>query len=1068
LPFGRGAATRQATISDPSPDRGRAAPLILRPLGLLACLVSVATCQSPAEPDLAALDRAALAQIEAVLSPIPRFSGSRMTDGSLKAMTAGTCSPVLLQPVRPPLGAGGRRRLAELGWSISRIVPSPRNAAPRFRLQALRTLLGEPTSEGRQRAVHLFQNALARDPGSAARKNDLAAAHLLRGRLDGEPGELAAALELLEPITAERTAPPDALFNQGYALQCLTLWDAARDTWRRVPGAVAPGARTGEAAAAGNAEPGPLQLRRRGEWLLGEWAQRGLASDLAAAEALGARLEARNGDRLLSAAAGVIAQALKAGDRARLRQLRQGHAAFHQVRGQAIYSQCLPKVLSAAEASLLAAGSPFAGWVQLDEAVCAYFDKDFHRAETILLPLRANARGRGFPSLAGRADWMLGLVRMVQGRFVEADRYYSEGIDLFSRLGEAAHAVYLQSLRARSYDYGGARQEAWHERLTALALRRAVDDPERLFTIFDEAAQALRRQGFPVAALGFLDEQMRAAERAARETGKTDLLAFAHMYRAELLAEIGRRPEAAADVARAAEACSWLPSDNESRRRLLTEIGVQKTLLRGTVSPDGALRAIDAAITFFTGPASALGDQVEILKLYKLRAQLELDHGRFAAARDDLLRGIAEVERQRLEVAAMDDRARFLTQGRGLFLTLMRLELDRLHDPEAALATLERSSNRVHGDTALARLGAPAAAALRIGAETLRAAFPPATLVVRYGHLNDRLLLWTFRGGRLELEQRPMPDAELARQVQLCRDLLSHGASPTGQDTPCDTLAQTALPRRLRELPAGTRILLIPDEALASLPFAALRISPRGPRLVERFRLSYAPSLTSWLAAVAPRRPPGPPRTALFVSDPAFSRELFNLSRLPAARKFVAGYASHYSRAEILSDQKATAAALLASLDRFEILHFDGHGLTNFQYPERGGLLLAPAHPAAPDLRSSLLTAADLPPRSLRRLRLVILGACSTGLTTYRETAEVTGLAAAFLARGVPEVVAAAWTVPDEPSARLLDRFHQELAAGRPTDEALQTAQLALLHSALPESERTTTWAAFQVFQGGR
>ena len=1009
-----------------------------------------------------------------------------------EAVADGVCPSALTRPALLVLDAEERRRLKELSRAVSGIARTPDNEAAVLRLSALWGLIENPTSEGRDRLVRLFQSALAREPKSADRKNDLAVAYLLRASVDGQTGELAAALELLEPITKDQASPAGALFNHAYALQCLTLRDAAREMWRRVPGAYPASAQLQLSPAlavtvnnvsgsrnqnASLTEMGPLQLRRRGEWLLGEWGSHRLQGDLSGsrallreAEVIGARLEARSRDRLLSSAVGIILQAFKDGDRQRLLRLQRGHAAFHDVRGTAIYSECRPGELASAESSLAVAGSPFASWVRLDQAVCAYFDKDFQHAETILLALRAKARSRGYLSLEGRADWLLGLVRMVQGRFVEADRSYSEAIDLFSRLGEAAHAVYLQSLRAKSYDYGGAKQEAWRERLAALARRPSVDDPERLFTIFDEAAQALRRQGFPVAALGFLAEQMRAAERAARETGKTDLLAFTLMYRADLFIEIGRRAEAAADVDRAADVWSRLPAGNESRRRLQAEIDVRRSLLDEGANPEETLTAFNHAIAFFAGPSNSLGDQVEILKLYKLRAQVELEHGRFAAARDDLLRGIAEMERQRLEVAAMDDRARFLSQGRDLFRALIRLELDQLHDAGAALVSFERGSNRVLADASEAHLGGANMSALRFRAEALRDLLPAGTLVVRFGHLADRLLLWTFLAGRMEFEQRPLPEADLARQIQLCRDLLSRGASSTEREVACDALAQTALPKRLQGLPAGSRVLLIPDDALASLPFAALRTSPGSPYLVERFRLSYTPSLSSWLAGTpAPSPPHGPPQTALFVSDPAFSRELFpDLSQLPASQKAVAGYASRYRHAKTLSDQRATAPALLAALDHFEVLQFDGHGLTNSQYPERGGLLLAPANPVAPDLHSSLLTARDLPPRALQHLRLVILGACSTGLTTYRETAEVTGLAAGFLARGVPEVIAAAWRVPDEPSALLLDRLHRELAAGRPTDEALQTAQLALLHSSLSERDRTATWAAFQVFRGKR
>ncbi len=263
--------------------------------------------------------------------------------------------------------------------------------------------------------------------------------------------------------------------------------------------------------------------------------------------------------------------------------------------------------------------------------------------------------------------------------------------------------------------------------------------------------------------------------------------------------------------------------------------------------------------------------------------------------------------------------------------------------------------------------------------------------------------------------------------------------------------------------------MIIPDEITAPLSFAALRTDPRGPYLVERVRLSYAPSLSLLLlSGQGPDHTHAfPLRSALFVSDPAFRSDLFSsLPRLPAARRAAGSYAAHYAQAELLSDRQATVPAVLEALARADVFHFDGHGLINSQYPERSGLLLAP-DAGAPG-NSSTLKATDLPRRMPRRLRLVILGACSTGLTAYRDTAEVSGLAATFLARGIPEVVATAWAVRDDVAADLLDRFHQGLAAGQPTDAALRSAQLGLLHERSTEAAGIATWAAFQVFRGAK
>ncbi len=689
--------------------------------------------------------------------------------------------------------------------------------------------------------------------------------------------------------------------------------------------------------------------------------------------------------------------------------------------------------------------------MRLDEAVCAYFAKDFVRIESILLPLRKEARRLSALALEGRCEWMLGLVRMVQARFVEADLRYAAAIDRFSRLGETGHVVYLRSLRAKNYEFGGARREAWRERMAALQARGAVEDPERLFTIFQEAAQALRRQGYRAAALRFVTEQMRAAERAARATGETALLAYTLIGRAGLLDEMGETAKATADLDRAEQLWSRLEADDESKRDIRVDIDVQRLLL-AAARPRKDLAAVDRALAFYSG-TSSLGDQIEVLKLHRLRAQVQLQLRRPAAARADLQQGVAEIERQRLEIALPEDRARFVGEARGLFEDLIRLELDVFQDAAAALDVLERSSNRLLADVA----GVGMSALHRVPADVL---------VVRYGHLSNRLLVWTLQHGRLELEQHPAAAADLAHQAQRCRTSLMAGDATRGSGTGCEALARTILPKRLLTQPDETSVVIIPDELLVALPFAALRTVPDAPYFIERFTLSYAPSLALLAEGTAGPLPhPISAPRALFVSDPAFDRERFpRLSRLGRAQEFVAAHMARYPESELLTGPDATVPAVIRALSRCDLLHFDGHGIVNAQVPERGGLLLAPDAPRGVGEESGLLTADDLPPAALKRLRLVILGACSTGLATYPDTAEVAGLAATFLARGVPDVVTAAWDVPDEGAALLLDLLHRELAAGQPTDRALRAAQLALLRS---DARGSRTWAAFQLFRGG-
>jgi CHAT domain-containing protein len=93
-----------------------------------------------------------------------------------------------------------------------------------------------------------------------------------------------------------------------------------------------------------------------------------------------------------------------------------------------------------------------------------------------------------------------------------------------------------------------------------------------------------------------------------------------------------------------------------------------------------------------------------------------------------------------------------------------------------------------------------------------------------------------------------------------------------------------------------------------------------------------------------------------------------------------------------------------------------------------------------------------------------MLAACETGNEYAAGSEGATSLARAFLAAGVPTVVASLWDVGDHPAARLSDLFHRNLLAGDDAEEALRKAQLAMLHGSDETGRSPAAWGAFEVF----
>ena len=1034
-------------------------PLALGPLLGFACLAVLAgTCAESARGG----DRERLlALLDERLAPAPRFSDAPEAPPCTSRTPAAAGVRMVCRTEPLPLSdVPAARRLTRR--VEARAARRPADAEAQADL-ALAVLLGSWSPSGRDRAVDLLRSALEQEPDSPRRHNDLVAALLLRGEVDDRPWDLVEALEILAPdCRSMRTSSRETSLHRSLAVDALGL----RPEPTFDPETTAAASRPAADAAT---------LRHGAEASLGDWgveltAGRPVraAASLANADALASSLGERTGDRLLADAVEVVGAATREGADSRLAALADAHAGFRLLRGARPYSPCdgpSRTALTRIGRELAQHASPFHLWAEIDRAVCAYFDKDLGAAEEILRDVLAAIGSRSYPALEGRCRWLLGLTFMVQARFSEAEAEYRRAIALFERIGETGSAVYVRSLRAKNFEHVGMREEAWRQRRRALAGRSRVD-PERANTILEEAVHALRRQGRPSAALIFLEEQIRGAAETARGTGAVDLLAYALLDRAALATELGLDRVAARDLDRVERLWHRLPAGHESQERLGIELEVEREIRRLPLELPRALAAVDRALGFFRAGSEAPGDQVEVLRLRRIRARLNLSGGRIAAAEQDLEQGIAEAERQRAGIVDAEERARFLAREQDLFEELVRLRLDHRHDALGALRTWERAGNRLLLDVDDPRQRRrPDLAGL--DSVALDRFLPPGTLVVRFGALTDRLLVWTIFDGRLELEQKPVGRAALADRIASFRRALLTPADRGGPATLGDALSDLLLPARLAALEPGAPLLLVPDPVLLELPFAALP-SPAGEGcLLERHVLSYSPSLALWSR---PRDGGAPPaagvRSALIVSDPAFDPQRFpDLPRLDAARRALPEQAELYARRMVLRGAEATKSALVAALPGHEVLIFDGHGLTDRQAPDRGGLVLAPETAATEDSDPSLLRPGDLDRSGLESLELVVLAACSTTLAPYPQTSEVAGLAGAFLARGVPRVITAAWEVEDRHAAGLFLRFHREFIAGESAEAALRRAQLALLDSGDPSLARPSVWAAYQVFR---
>ncbi|MFL6258560.1 MAG: CHAT domain-containing protein [Thermoanaerobaculia bacterium] len=296
---------------------------------------------------------------------------------------------------------------------------------------------------------------------------------------------------------------------------------------------------------------------------------------------------------------------------------------------------------------------------------------------------------------------------------------------------------------------------------------------------------------------------------------------------------------------------------------------------------------------------------------------------------------------------------------------------------------------------------------------------------------------------------------------------------------PAAGLYRRLLEQPLRELPPGVRrLVLVPDDALHQLPFAALRPGPQEPPLATRYELTEVPSATLWLSWKG-RRPAVAPVPALALADPPLPGREDVQPAAARERAAVAVFASGirlgplpYARAESravvrdlgggsvqrLGEDASEVYVKTTPLQRFGVLHFATHAVTDEANPDRSGVLLAPG--AAN--QDGLLQIREIVDLDLQG-RVIVLSACSSNTGAMLRGEGVMSLARAFFQAGAHTVVASLWRLRDDEAADLFDRFYRHLGKGRSVAAALQAAQREMIQDGAPAA----AWAGLVVLGDG-
>jgi CHAT domain-containing protein/tetratricopeptide (TPR) repeat protein len=942
--------------------------------------------------------------------------------------------------------------------------------------------------------IRLQEEATAADPHDARGWSDLAAVYLVRAQRADEPRDLLRAYEAASRALRENGFLVEARFNQALALEHLFLRDVAHAAWQDYLKLVRT---SGWAKEAGRSSQILGGLQARGVWdqqehlldraalagdtrtvevivgqyrqaareyaeqrLFGAWAdavvgkQSGLAANrLRILKAIGGALVRTSGEHLVYDSVAVI-EAAEAGDPRVWRDLVQGMRDFRD--GHKLYAarqtrQAVLK-LTVSRAALDRARSPFAFRAAFFIASSDYIDRKYKHAIAQTGRLGQRLEGSPYGALLGHVYWIKALSEATLGRTQGSIEDYRRSYSEFRRLGERENAFNISCRLGEVLASRGRKQEAWQYIYRALRGSPQLRDSGQLATLFMIAGNAALQDGLDEAALIFQQERVRQSRLSNPLATVEAITWIAHFQH-----QMGDRKGALASLREAEHRVAEVEDSAQPRRK--ADIAMTEGLIIASENPDRAVALLTSALSIYTED----NNLIFALSALLARGRALRQAGNDVGAERDFDAALSLYDRLGESLKEEDFRLALLEEADSVFDEMVDLQADR--DPESAFAYADRARTRVlpGGASKLKSSGAAETNHLLrteprpLPLGEIQRQLPDGVALVQFYVLPDRVLIWRLRRDPMDLDffEQNIRREDLENRIARLRGFDAKDWENVSAD-----LFDLLVRPWLATVAVGERIVLIPDKVLHRVAFAALRDRSNGDFLIETHPLAVAPSATLYVNALERQGAGGMDRSrGLVIGEPAIDGSLFGtLLALPAAKREAERLAAR-TGARLITGDAADKAAFLEEATRAEWIQFSGHAVVDPSNTLLSKLVLAPGADGDP----GMLTAREIYSLKLDGTRLVILAACDTGNEYVPGGEGATSLARAFLAAGVPTVVASLWSVDDDATARLFDAFHHHLLAGSDPVDALRLAQRAMLGSQHEKNRSPRAWAAFEV-----
>jgi CHAT domain-containing protein len=331
----------------------------------------------------------------------------------------------------------------------------------------------------------------------------------------------------------------------------------------------------------------------------------------------------------------------------------------------------------------------------------------------------------------------------------------------------------------------------------------------------------------------------------------------------------------------------------------------------------------------------------------------------------------------------------------------------------------------------------------------LQAALRPGEGVVEYHGVGDRLVVWMITRERFEGQTISLSQATLAKDVDAFRQAIIQ------RKRDVDTLGQALYAKLIAPVKLGDtkRLFVVPHGPLHYLPFQALHDGQS--YLIARTAVAIWPSAS--VGGLLWQRPNQAINALLAFGNPATRENV----PLPGAEREVKEVAELFKQRQIYVQQDATKPTFKQQANQWAVLHVAAHAEVDEVDPLFSRILLA-----GDDKDRGLLEAREVYGLDMRRVSLVTLSACESGLGKVEKGDEIVGFTRSFLSAGASSMVASLWPVADDSTEALMTGMYKSMTEGADLMDAMRRAQLDV-----QKTRRFTHpffWAPFNVIGNGR